>query len=197
MDSFARPLEIIIKEFMKLPSVGPKSARRMAFHFACLPHSELEAIAGAVLALKNIKECPVCHNYSEESLCRICSDASRDSGTICVISDFRDLHAVESAGNYKGVYHILGGLISPYEGIGPDELNIADLIVRAADASEVIIATNPDVNGETTALYILREIRKISQVTVSRIAYGVPAGSHLEYADGVTISKAIEGRKRI
>ena len=197
MDSFTRPLEVLIKEFMKMPSVGPKSAQRMAFHFLNRPFSEIEKMCNALRDLTKIKPCNICFNYTENELCNICSDKKRDSGVICVVSDFRDLAAIEKSGNYRGVYHVLGGLISPMDGIGPDNINIPSLLKKALTAEEIILAVNPTVNGETTALYILRQIRELSDVKISRIAYGIPIGSNLEYTDGITISRAIEGRRLI
>ncbi len=197
MDVFAKPLEALIREFMKMPSVGPKSAQRMAFYFMNQPFSEIEKMCRALKDLENIRSCSLCFNFSEDNLCPVCSDPSRDSGLICVVSDFRDLAAIERSGNYKGVYHVLGGLISPMDGIGPEELTIRPLLDRAAKASEIILATNPTVNGETTALFILRQLRMNSEVKVTRIAYGIPVGANLEYADGITISRAIEGRRNI
>ena len=197
MSSFARPLEVLIKEFMKMPSVGPKSAQRMAFYFLNRPLSEIDKLCAALKDLNKIKTCEICFNFSEENICPICKDISRDKTLICAVSDFRDLAAIEKTGNYKGVYHVLGGLISPMDGIGPNELKIDSLIKKALNAQEIILATNPTVNGETTALYILRQIRVLSDVKISRIAYGIPVGANLEYADGVTISRAIEGRRLI
>lgn len=197
MDLFTRPLEVLIKEFMKMPSVGPKSAQRMAFHFLNRPFSEIEKLCTALKDLVKIKPCKICFNYTEEELCPVCSDKSRNSSIVCVVSDFRDLAAIEKSGNYNGVYHVLGGLISPMDGIGPEDLNIISLLEKIGAAEEIILAVNPTVNGETTSLYILRKIREISDIKVSRIAYGVPVGSNLEYTDGITISRAIEGRRFI
>jgi len=197
MELFARPLEVLIKEFMKMPSVGLKSAQRMAFYFLSRPFSEIDKLCGALKDLDKIKKCNICFNFSENDICPICNDVSRDKNIICVVSDFRDLAAIERSGNYKGVYHVLGGLISPMDGVGPNELEIDSLIKRALNAQEIILATNPTVNGETTALYILRQIRILSEVKISRIAYGIPVGANLEYADEITISKAMEGRKLI
>lgn len=197
MDSYAKPLENLIKEFMKLPSVGPKSAQRMAFHFIRKPYTDIERFSNTLLALKDIRECSICCNYSQYEICPICSNQQRDHDLVCVVADFRDLAAIENSGGYTGTYHVLGGLISPMDGISPEDLSINKLLNRISSVKEVILATNPTVPGETTALYILRQIRAFSDVKISRIAYGLPVGANLEYADGITILRAIEGRKEL
>lgn len=196
--SFAKPVENLIRELMKLPSVGPKSAQRLAFHFIERDKTEIETLCRALRDVKyKLRVCSVCGNLSEEEVCPVCRDSSRDRSMICVVSDVGDLTAIEKAGTYKGLYHVLGGLISPIDGIGPEDLNIDSLKNRVlAGTSELIIATNPTVNGETTALYIARAFSG-SGVKITRIAYGLPVGYSLEYADEITLSRAIAGRREI
>jgi len=200
MDVFERPVQQLVREFMRMPSVGPKTAQRLAFFIINSSKEDVDRLCSALeLVKEKIRFCTRCYNLSEGELCRICRDDRRDSRLICVIADFRDLAALERTGEYKGVYHVLGGLISPIEGVGPDDIKIAELIARVRDEEirEVILATNPNVNGETTALYITRLLAPITCVKITRIAYGLPAGGHLEYADEVTLARALEGRREV
>lgn len=193
----ARPVENLISEFMKLPSVGQKSAQRLAYHFIGRSRDEIERLCRALIEVKDrICECRECGNLSEKPVCPICSNPSRDRNSICAVADFRDVAAIEKTGAYRGLYFVLGGLISPMEGVGPANLRFG-LLKEKIDkgfSGEVIIATNPTVNGETTALYIVRLLAGTG-VKVSRLAYGLPVGASLEYADEITLSRAIAGRK--
>ncbi|MBE6572895.1 MAG: recombination protein RecR [Ruminococcaceae bacterium] len=192
-------LEILIEQFRRLPSVGRRSAERMAY--AILDYSKEEAnfFANAIIEAKeNIKRCKVCHNFSEDEICPVCSDESRDHSVICVVEDARDIISLEKVKDYLGVYHVIGGTISPMKGVSPEDLNIKSLMYRLSndDISEIIIATNPTVEGETTALYISRLVKPLG-IKVTRLAYGMPVGGELDHADEVTIGRAIEGRKEL
>jgi len=200
MDVFERPVQQLIREFMRMPSIGPKTAQRLAFFIIKSSRDDVDRLCSSMIQVKEkIRFCTRCFNLSEADLCRICADDRRDHQLACVVADFRDLAALERTGEYKGVYHVLGGLISPIEGVGPDDIRIAELIsrVRDSDIREVILATNPNVNGETTALYITRLLASVPAVKITRIAYGLPAGGHLEYADEVTLARALEGRREV
>lgn len=193
---YTKPLAKLIDQFQKLPGIGPKSAQRMAFHLLKMPFSEVERFAHTMLESKQtIKYCEICYNLSSQSPCEICSSSKRDKNTICVISETKDLIAIEKTGEFKGLYHVLQGLISPLEGIGPDDLRVKELLIRATneDVKEIILALNPSVEGEATSLY-LNKILKPFGIKVTRIAFGLPMGGDLEYVDGLTILKAIEGR---
>lgn len=199
MKYFAQPVEKLIEHFAKLPGVGYKTAQRLAFYILAQPKSEVEAFADAMLSAKNtIGTCKVCQNLTEGELCPICADTKRDKTTICVVSDPKDLLAIERTREYNGVYHVLHGVISPLNGIGPDDLKIKELVLRVGenDIIEVIMATNPDTEGETTAVYLARLLRPF-EINVTRLAYGIPVGGHLEYADEVTLSRAMEGRRAL
>ncbi|MDQ7826764.1 MAG: recombination mediator RecR [Candidatus Eremiobacteraeota bacterium] len=199
MDVFERPVERLIREFMKMPTVGPKTAQRLAFFIIRQPREEVEQLCAAMAEVKEtIGQCSRCFNLSEGDLCRICRNEKRDHQILCVVADFRDLAALERSGEYRGVYHVLGGLISPVDGIGPDDLTIASLVerVKSDPCREVIIATSPTINGEATALYIMKVLGSTG-VKVTRIAYGIPAGGNLEYADEVTLARAMEGRREM
>lgn len=196
---FTRPLAKLIEEFQKFPGVGPKSAQRMAFFVLDLSAEEVHDLAQTILEAKEkVKHCSVCFHLSAQNPCEICCDDRRDNGTICVVSDARDVIALERTREFKGSYHVLTGLISPMEGRGPDQLSIRELIQRlqAGGVKEVILAINPTVEGDATVLY-LTQLLKPSGVRISRIAFGLPMGSDLEYADDVTLSKAMEGRREI
>lgn len=185
--------------FRKLPGVGSKSAVRMAFGVLNMGEEEANEFCNAIMAIKhNVTCCSICQNLSESNICSICSDERRDRHTVCVIEDARTLMAIEKTRDYHGLYHVLGGVISPVEGIKPDMLKIKELVTRLADdeIQEVIIATNPNIEGETTAIYLSKLIKPLG-VKVTRLAYGVPVGSDLEYADGETLAKAISGRCEI
>lgn len=196
---FTRPLAKLIEEFQKFPGVGPKSAQRMAFFVLDLSAEEVHDLAQTILEAKEkVKHCSVCFHLSAQNPCEICCDDRRDNATICVVSDARDVIALERTREFKGSYHVLTGLISPMEGRGPDQLSIRELIQRlqAGGVKEVILAINPTVEGDATVLY-LTQLLKPSGVRISRIAFGLPMGSDLEYADDVTLSKAMEGRREI
>lgn len=196
---FTRPLAKLIEEFQKFPGVGPKSAQRMAFFVLDLSGDEAKSLAEAILdAKEKVKHCSICYHLSAQNPCELCSDERRDKRTICVVADARDVIALERTREYKGSYHVLTGLISPMHGKGPGELSIRELISRlqGADVNEVILAINPTVEGDATVLY-LTQLLKPSGIKVSRIAFGLPMGSDLEYADDITLSKAMEGRREI
>lgn len=189
-------LEKLIEEFRKMPSVGVKSAERMAYYILGLDDSETKSLVDAINnAHTNIHTCNVCCNLTEGEKCNICSNPSRDNSVICVVEKPRDVTAFERTHEYKGTFHVLHGIISPMNGIGPDNIRIKELIGRLADDSvnEVIMATNPTAEGEATAMYIARLLKPMG-IKVSRLAYGIPVGSDLEYADEVTLSRALQGR---
>ncbi len=199
MKYFAPPLEKLIEQFERLPGIGHKSAQRLAFYVLSMPEGGAEELADAVLqARRQIHTCKICQNLTEGDVCPICADQSRDSGTICVVSDPKDLLAIERTREYRGTYHVLHGVISPLSGIGPEDIRIKELLRRMADTDvrEVIMATNPDTEGETTAMYITRLLKPFG-VRVTRLAYGVPVGGHLEFSDEVTLTRALEGRQEI
>lgn len=196
MNEYLPPLEKLIEQFRKLPGIGRKSAARMAFSVLDLSDEAANGFAEAILdAKRQICRCSICHNLSVEEICPVCADITRDHALICVVEDAKAILAFEKVRGFRGVYHVLGGVISPLNGITPDKLHIADLIKRAkAEATEVIIATNPTVEGETTATYISKLLRN-TDVKVTRLAYGIPVGGDIEYADEVTLDRAIEGRQ--
>ena len=199
MQYFPAALERLTEQFGKLPGIGPKTAQRLAFHLLSLPEEEANAFAQAVVEAKRcVKTCPVCQNLTDQDLCPICADPRRDHSLICVVAEPRDLAALERAREYRGVYHVLHGVISPLNHVGPDDIRIKPLLARvgAGDVAEVIMATNPDTEGEATAMYISRLLRPMG-VKVTRLAYGVPVGSQLEYADEVTLLRALAGRQEI
>ena len=200
MQFFPPALERLVEQFARLPGVGAKSAQRLAFYVLSLPQEEAEAFAGAITAAKaDIALCPVCQNFTQGAgPCSICADPRRDRGTICVVADPRDVVAVERAREYHGLYHVLHGVISPMNHVGPDDLHIRELTARVAEGGvgEVIMATNPDTEGEATAMYLARLLKPF-QVKVTRLAYGIPVGSHLEYADDATLTRALEGRMEL
>jgi len=193
---YTRPLANLIEQFQRLPGVGAKTAQRLALFILKRPTNEVEALANALLAAKQqVGYCSVCGHLSAEPICEICSNPSRDRSTICVVIDSRDLIALEKTREYRGNYHVLGGLISPMDGISPDQLNIQPLIRRVSqgEIKEVIMAISPSVEGETTTFYVGGLIKPFTRVT--RIAFGIPMGGDLEYADEVTLAKALEGRR--
>lgn len=198
MDEYILPLEKLIEQFGKLPGIGRKTAVRLAFSMIERDEQKVKEFTDTILEAKmGIKKCPVCFNLSEGSLCNICSDEKRDRSVICVTEDVRSLMSVERVKEYRGLYHILGGAISPIDGIGPDSLNIDGLISRIdGSVKEVILATNSTIEGETTAMYLLRILSPYN-VKVSRLAYGMPAGGELEYTDEVTLFRALQGRRDI
>lgn len=196
---YPKEIAALIEQFQKFPSVGPKSAQRMAFFLLKMSESEVEKFAKAAIEAKhNTKTCEICFNMSASSPCEICSSTSRDHSIICVVSDSKDLIAIEKTNEYKGMYHVLQGLISPMDGIGADDIRIKELLQRLTneEVKEVIIALSPSVEGEATSLYLTKLIKPFG-IKVSRIAFGLPVGADLEYADEITIAKAIEGRREI
>ena len=188
----------LIEEFEKMPGVGKKSAQRMAYYVLNLPQEEAERFADAITdAHSKIHQCAVCCNLTENEKCSICSDPRRDVSSICVVEDFRDVLAIERTHEYDGTYHVLHGAISPMNGVGPDQLTVKQLLARMdGSVQEVIMATNPTVEGEATAMYLSKLLNPLG-VKVTRLAYGVPVGADLEYADEVTLSRALEGRRII
>ena len=196
---YPKSIATLIEEFQKFPSVGPKSAQRMAFHLLKMPLSEVQKFAKNVIEAKeNTFACEICFNLSSSSPCEICSSSSRDKTTICVVAETKDLIAVEKTNEYKGVYHVLQGLISPMDGIGADDIRIKELLHRIAenDIKEIILALSPSIEGEATSLYLSKLIKPFG-IKISRIAFGLPVGADLEYADEITLAKAIEGRHEI
>lgn len=182
-----------------MPGVGPKSAQRILHWLLTSDEETARRLAEAILEVKNaIHLCPRCHNYAQDDLCEVCMDPERDVHSICVVSEPRDIDAIERTGAYHGLYHVLGGVINPMDGVMPDDLYIADLIARLGteDTTEVLLATNPDVEGETTASYLARTIKPLG-VTVTRLASGLPVGGELEYADEVTLARSIESRRTV
>ncbi len=200
MDFFPVAMEKMVEQFARLPGIGNKTAQRLAFYILSLPEEEVSRFASAMTEGKeSISLCPVCRNLTEGGgICSVCADARREEGLICVVADPKDLIALERSREYRGRYHVLHGVISPMNHVGPDELYIKDLIERVADGeiTEVIMATNPDTEGEATAMYISRLLRPFG-VKVTRLAYGVPVGGHLEYADDATLMRALEGRREM
>ena len=199
MENYSEPIDRLINEFSKLPGIGRKTAQRLAFHVINMNPDDVSSLSKALMDVKReIKYCKVCCNISDSDICSICANGHRDSSTICVVEDPRDVAAMERTKDYNGKYHVLNGVISPMDGIGPDMLNIKALISRLGDGSikEIIMATNPTIEGEATAMYISRLVKPMG-IKVTRIAHGLPVGGDLEYADDVTISKALEGRREI
>ena len=199
MEYFPAPLENLVEQFARLPGIGGKSAQRLAFHVLSLPMEEAQTFADAILeAKKTVTCCPVCRNLTAGGLCPICASPKRDAGTICVVADPRDVAALERSREYSGRYHVLHGVISPMNHVGPDDLEIKSLIDRVAqgDVKEVIMATNPDTEGEATAMYLARLLKPFG-VRVTRLAYGIPVGGHLEFADDATLMRALEGRREL
>ncbi|PSN16721.1 recombination protein RecR [filamentous cyanobacterium CCT1] len=193
---YTRPLARLIEEFQRLPGVGPKSAQRLALHILKRPQSEVEALAQALLEAKaQVGQCSVCFHLSADTVCDICRAPNRDPNTLCVVADSRDVIAIEKTREYRGRYHVLGGLISPMDGIGPEQLNIGPLVhrVNKEGTQEVIMAISPSIEGDTTTLYVGQLLKPFTRVT--RIAFGLPMGGDLEYADEVTLARALEGRR--
>ena len=199
MSFYAAPIAKLIDELSKLPGVGTKTAQRLAFHILNMPSEDVEKLSLSIVnAKRDIRYCKVCCNITDSDVCNICSNVKRDSSIICVVEDPKDVVAMEKTREFKGLYHVLNGAISPMEGIGPEEIRIKELLKRVADneIKEIILATNPNIEGEATAMYISRLLKPIG-IKVTRIAHGVPVGGDLEYADEVTLMKALEGRREI
>jgi recombination protein RecR len=195
----APPLAHLINELTKLPGVGGKSAQRLAYHILKRPAAEAEALAAAIIEVKTkIFRCSICNNMTDVEPCAICTDTRRDPSAICVVEEAFNIQTIEQTRDFKGVYHVLLGALSPLKGIGPQDIDVGGLLkrVKGGDIREVIIATNPNVEGEATALYIAQQLRP-SEVRTTRLAFGLPVGGDLEYADQVTMSKALEGRREI
>lgn len=199
MQIFPGALQNLSDHFARLPGVGSKTAQRLAFHVLSLPMDEAEDFAQAILsARREVHTCPRCQNLTDRALCPICDDETRDQSVICVVAEPKDVIAMERSREFRGTYHVLHGVISPLNHVTQDNLKIKELLSRVADGNvrEVIMATNPDTEGEATAMYISRLLRPL-EVRVTRLAYGVPVGSQLEYADEVTLSRALEGRQEM
>ena len=199
MPFFPASLDNLVDRFASLPGIGRKSAQRLAFHVLALPDSEARAFAEAILDAKsNVHCCEICQNLTEGEICSICASNTRDKGVICVVSEPRDVASIERGREYNGTYHVLHGVLSPMGHVGPDDIRIKELLVRVAenDVEEVIMATNPDTEGEATAMYISRLLKPFG-VKTTRLAYGIPVGSNLEFTDDATLSRAIEGRTEI
>ncbi len=197
--SIAGPVQSLINEFSKLPTIGPKTAARLVFYLLNRPRNEAQALSEAILAVKDhVRFCTICYSLTEREPCDLCTDERRDATMICVVAEAKDIYAIERTGAYKGRYHVLGGLISPMDGIGPAQLRVKELIDRIGTESphEIILATNPNAEGEATALYLSRLITPIG-VSVTRLAYGLPIGGDLDYADEMTLAKALEGRRAL
>ncbi|WP_437438579.1 recombination mediator RecR [Leptolyngbya iicbica] len=195
---YARPLARLIEELQKLPGVGPKTAQRLALHLLKRPDAEVQALAQALVDAKSqMGYCSICFHLSSEPVCDICKSTSRDLQTLCIVADSRDVIALEKTREYRGKYHVLGGLISPMEGIGPEQLNIGPLVhrVNQDNIQEAIIAISPSIEGDTTTLYVGQLLKPFTKVT--RIAFGLPMGGDLEYADEVTLARALEGRRSL
>lgn len=199
MTDYIEALQVLAEKFARLQGVGRKSAMRMAFSVLELSEEDATAFAEAIInAKQSIHKCPVCGNLTDKDVCYVCSDLSRDTSVICVVEDVKALMSIEKVREYKGVYHVLHGAISPVNGISPDKITIIELITRVGegDVKEVIVATNPTQDGEVTAMYISKYLKPLG-VKVTRLAYGIPVGSDLEYADEVTLGRAIEGRRDV
>ena len=199
MQFFPAALQNLADQFARLPGIGGKTAQRLAFHVLELPLAEAESFADAIVqAKREVHTCPRCQNLTDREICPICDDDNRDQGVICVVAEPKDVIAMERSREFRGVYHVLHGVISPLNHVTQDDIRIRELLMRvgSGDIREVIMATNPDTEGEATAMYISRLLRPM-EVRVTRLAYGVPVGSQLEYADEVTLSRALEGRQEI
>lgn len=199
MSFFPASLENLVDKFSSLPGIGRKSAQRLAFHVLSLPDDEAQSFADAIVsAKKSVHCCKVCQNLTEGEICQICASDTRDKSTVCVVSEPRDVLSIERGREYNGTYHVLHGVLSPMSHVGPDDIRIKELLVRVAenDIQEVIMATNPDTEGEATAMYLSRLLKPFN-VKVTRLAYGIPVGSNLEFADDATLNRAIEGRTEV
>ena len=198
-ESNALPLVLLTEQFAKLPGIGMKSAQRLAYHVMKMSDSEAKAFADAVINVhKSVHLCSCCQNYTDRHICPICGDDRRDHSVICVVESPKDITAIERTNEYKGVYHVLHGLISPIDGVSPDDLKIKELLARISNGgvSEIIMATNPTVEGDATAIYISKLLKPLG-VKVTRLAFGLPIGGQLEYADEITLYKALENRNEI
>ncbi|MDE2481067.1 MAG: recombination mediator RecR [bacterium] len=197
--NIAGPVQALINEFTKLPTVGQKTAARLVFYLLNRPRHEAQSLSEAILAVKDkVRFCSTCFSLTEHDPCDICTDERRDPHSICVVAEAKDIYAIERTGAFSGRYHVLGGLISPMDGIGTEQLRVKELVERIGleHPSEIILATNPNAEGEATALYLSRLLQPLS-LTVTRLAYGLPIGGDLDYADEVTLAKALEGRQKL
>lgn len=200
MLQYARPLQRVIEQLQRLPGIGPKSAQRLALYILRSGPEAARILGEAISALPaDVRLCPTCGNYIGDNHCEVCDDPRRDGTVLCVVAEVSDLMALERSGEYRGMYHVLGGVLSPLEGVGPDELNIEGLLRRIAEEgiTEVILATSPSVEGDATAEYIRAALQQFPQVLVSRIALGLPVGADLDYQDQVTIARALSGRRQM
>lgn len=199
MKEIAQPIQDLVNELKRLPGIGPKSAQRLAFYLLRQPEPDVQRLSEAILnARTSLRTCTTCHNLSEQEVCGFCSSGTRNRKQICVVETAQDLMVVEKTGGFDGLYHVLGGALSPLQGVGPDQLNVETLLARLEGdgVEEVIVATNPNADGEATALYLAKVIKPL-HVTVTRLAMGLPAGSELEYTDNVTMSRALSGRREL
>jgi recombination protein RecR len=197
--SIAGPVAALINEFSKLPTIGSKTAARLVFYILNRPRNEAQSLSEAILAVKDkVRFCSQCFSLTEEDPCEICTDGRRDATLLCVVAEAKDIYSIERTGAYRGRYHVLGGLISPMDGVGPAQLHVKELIERigAQSPDEIVLATNPNAEGEATALYLSRLLTPLG-VSVTRLAYGLPIGGDLDYADEVTLAKALEGRRTL
>jgi recombination protein RecR len=193
----SKSLNNLIGALSKLPGIGPKTATRLALYIIRMPLEEARDLAEAIkMARESVKSCAICGNYTDGEICDICSDPQRDKGLICVVADSRDIMAIENTREYKGLYHVLGGVLSPIDGIGPEQLRIKELLGRLEGVKEVILALNPTVEGEATTLYLANLLKPLG-VKVTRIAPGIPVGGELDYADPATLIKSLEGRREV
>ncbi len=200
MSVYAKPVEVLIDELGRLPGIGPKSAQRIAFHLLKIDAVDARRLAEAIVSMKdNVAFCQRCFNVAEGESCTICNDPERDQRLLCVVEEPKDISAIEKTGAYKGLYHVLLGAINPLEGIGPEQLKIKELALRVAgeEIAEVILCTNPNLEGETTAAFVASKVLAPFDVKVSRLASGLPVGGDLEYADELTLGRALEGRNTI
>jgi len=196
---FAGPVQDLVEELTRLPGIGPKTAQRLAFHILKVDQADARRLATAIVGVKEkTRFCARCFNISTDELCEYCSNDRRDPALVCVVEEARDIVAVEKTGEFRGRYHVLGGAISPIDGVGPDDLRIAELLARipSEGIEEIIVATNPNVEGEATALYLAQQLRPLA-VKTTRLAFGLPVGGDLEYADEVTLGRALEGRREL
>ncbi len=195
---YPKPLARLVGELEKLPGIGPKSAQRLAFHLMRQPEEERRTLSTAMLDVTQVRFCRICYNYSEGEVCDICDNPRRDHALLCVVAEPRDLIAMEKTDEFKGVYHVLHGVISPLEGVGPDRIKIKELEQRVADGQfkEIVIATNPTVEGDTTSMYVAARLKPLG-VRVTRIAHGMPVGGDLDYADQATLIQALEYRREL
>lgn len=202
MDFLPDSVTKLIDELARLPGIGPKSAQRLAFHLLKSPDLKIHGLGDAVLDIKNgVQECGQCFSLTTSDPCKICADPSRDRALLCMVESTLDLIAIEKTGEYRGLYHVLQGRLSPLDGIGPEQIRLAELFRRLSDVNcetkELIMALNPDLEGDTTGLYVQRQISNFSALHVSRIARGLPSGGHLEYTDDATLIRALEGRQSL